>query len=159
MGSRFTAAVCAGAFLFAWSVPGRARDLVELGRILTPAYTAMSLANLCSMEPEWRNTQPRGLHGVAIRYAQHVKDEMVEGLSSAEAMEVLRFAAGRARDEARRQLNQYVYPGEKSSENARFKAWCTGHVSRIIAEFIHQHDGRHVEFMEQLLRAKADGTL
>ena len=97
------------------SFEARATDLDEMGRLLTPAYTAMSLAGVCSAAPGWQERQPRGLRGVAIHYAEHVKDEMIEGLTHDEAVAVLRFAAERARDEARQQLHRHVYTEDHGS--------------------------------------------
>jgi hypothetical protein len=136
------------------SFEARARDLGELGRLLTPAYTAMSLAGVCSAAPGWQERQPRGLRGVAIHYAEHVKDEMIEGLTHDEAVTVLRFAAERARDEARQQLQRHVYAEDQVSEATRFAEWCAHIVRGYISEFIQQHEGDHGSFMERLTQAK-----
>jgi hypothetical protein len=136
------------------SFEARATDLDEMGRLLTPAYTAMSLAEVCSAAPGWQERQPRGLRGVAIHYAEHVKDEMIEGLTHDEAVAVLRFAAASARNEARQQLQRHVYAEDQGFEAARLAEWCAHIVRGYISEFIQQHERDHGSFMEQLAQAK-----
>src|SRR5215212_1749912 len=80
-----------------WGVAG-AQDLEALSRLLIPAYTAMSYAGLCSTEQDWAMAQPRGPGGVAINYAQHIKDEVIASLSEKDAVTVLKMAADEARN-------------------------------------------------------------
>ena len=136
-----------------------ATDIEEMGRLLTPAYTAMSLANLCATSEDWRQVQPRGPLGVAVHYAEHVKNEMIEGLTYDDAVAVLRFAADRARQEARFQLRQHVYADDRAAAATRLAAWCERTVRGYIADFIDRHERGHDVFMDQLAQAKRrDGS-
>jgi hypothetical protein len=129
-----------------------AKDLWALSDILTPAYTAMNFAALCSDEPTWRTVQPTGRRGTAINYAQHVKDEIVEMLSLEDARTVLRRAADEARAEARRQLRTRVKAANPYVESARFRTWCADYAASFIGDFIVKHDERHSAFLEHLSR-------
>ncbi len=128
------------------------KDLAGLSRLLTPAYTAMSFANLCAMEAEWWRSQPVGKLGTAMHYAQHVKDEVITALTYEEALVVLKDAADKARTEARRQLRANVLGQDPQTEAERFKAWCDSHVTPFIVEFIEQHELAHASFLEEVAR-------
>jgi len=108
--------------------------------LLVPAYTAMSFAGLCSMEPGWPASQPRGPLGAAVDYAQHIKDEIVSSRSSEEAAALLRSAATIARNEARHQLRENVIVADKVTENKRFRDWCDSYVRRYLDFLIRLHD-------------------
>ena len=131
----------------------QAKDLATLAELLTPAYTAMSLANLCAIETDWAIMQPRGSRGAAINYAEHVKDEVIVGLDQQEALAVLRSAAEAARSHSRSQLNESVVVPDKVAEAARFRKWCAGYVVAFIGDWIRKHDGEHWAFVEQIDRA------
>lgn len=136
--------------------PASAMDFATLGQLLTPAYTAMSFARLCTMEPEWLASEPRGKRGSAIDYAEHVKDETIESLTYEDAVIVLRSAAEAAKAEAQKQLKEKVISQDKAAEAVRFKTWCNGYVTPFILAFINQHDSDHASFLEQLGLAKRD---
>jgi hypothetical protein len=127
-----------------------AQDLEALSRLVTPAYTAMSFAGLCAMEPGWSGAQPRGARGVAVHYAQHVKDEVIVSLTKDEAVSVLKLAANAARYESRAQLRDKVIVADKAAEAVRFREWCNGYVNGFIAELIRRHDGDHVGFLHHV---------
>ena len=127
-----------------------AQDLEALSRLVTPAYTAMSFAGLCATEPGWSGAQPRGARGVAVQYAQHVKDEVIASLTQDEAVTVLKSAADAARNEARAQLRDKVIVADKTVEAVRFREWCNGYVNGFIAELIQRHDGDHVGFLRHV---------
>ena len=131
------------------------QNFEELSRLLTPAYTAMSLANLCSTEPGWPFTQPRGQRGVAVNYAEHVKDEIVASLSDQDAFAVLKPAADAARNEARAQLREKVIVSDKTVEAIRFRDWCNGYVNDFIEDVIRKHDGDHAAFLRRVDLAKS----
>jgi hypothetical protein len=138
---------------FAIGPSAQAKDLVALVDLLTPAYTAMSLANLCAMDADWTIVQPRGWRGAAINYAEHVKDEVIVGLEREEARVVLRSAADSARSHARAQLRENVVVPDKDAEVARFREWCESYVAAFIRELIRRHDGEHLAFLERIDRA------
>lgn len=130
--------------------PAQTKDLAELSKLLTPAYTAMSYAGLCSTDRDWAISQPQGHRGLAIHYAQHVKDEIVELLSYGEALRVLKAAADAAREDARAQVRQHVVVADKAREEAKFREWCDGYVVGFIQELISKHDGDHGSFIERV---------
>jgi hypothetical protein len=142
-------------FLLGACVGAEAQDLEALSRLLIPAYTAMSYAGLCSTEQDWAVAQPRGPRGVAIDYAQHVKDEVIASLSEADAVMVLKMAANAARNDARSQLRDKVIVSYKAVEPLRFRDWCNGYVNGFIADLIRKHDGNHVSFMHDVEPAKS----
>jgi hypothetical protein len=74
-----------------------ARDLAAVSGFVAPAYVAMNLATICAGERGWITSQPRGARGVAIQYAEHIKDEAIQSLTFEEASTVLRTAANVAR--------------------------------------------------------------
>lgn len=78
-----------------------ARDLAALSALLTPAYVAMNLAQVCKATPAWAATQPRGALGTALHNTEHVKDEIIASFSYDDAVAVLRRAAAAAREDAR----------------------------------------------------------
>lgn len=133
----------------------RAQDVKALARLVTPAYTAMSYANLCAMNQDWAAAQPRGARGSAIQYAQHVKDEVIASLSYEDAKGVLQIAADAARNSARAELAEKVILTDKAAEAVRFRAWCDGYVKTFIRELIQQHDGDHTAFMGRVELAKS----
>lgn len=136
--------------------PVSAKDLAALGQLLTPAYTAMSIAGLCKMDPGWVTTEPRGKRGTAINYAEHIKDEAIESLTYGDAVVVLKLAAGAAIAEARKQLKDNVISQDKAAEALRFKTWCHDYVTPFILALITKHDGDHTLFLAQFDLAKRD---
>lgn len=134
---------CPSSLIPAGAGDGAARDLHALSRLLEPAYTAMSYANLCSMNREWAVSQPTGSRGTVINYAEHVKDEVIASLYYEEAVAVLKSAAEAARNEARRQLRENVVVTDKTEEAIRFGRWCGGYVNTFIRALMRAHDGSH----------------
>lgn len=70
-----------------------AKDLDVLSEFVAPAYTAMNFAAICARDRPWALSQPRGLRGSAVEYAEHVKDEAIASLTHDEALKVLKAAA------------------------------------------------------------------
>ena len=132
-----------------------AKDLAALSQLLKPAYIAMDYARLCVMEPQWLVTEPRGIRGSAINYAEHVKDETIKALTQEEAVIVLKAAADDARAEAREQLRTKVTLIDKAKEATQFRAWCNGYVTDFILDFINKHDSNHQSFLQQIDNAVA----
>jgi hypothetical protein len=132
-----------------------AKDLAALSQLLRPAYIAMDYARLCAMEPQWLVTEPRGIRGSAINYAEHVKDETVKALAQEEAVIVLKAAADNALAEAREQLSTKVILIDKTKEAVKLRAWCSGYVTDFILDFINKHDSNHESFLQQIDNAIA----
>jgi hypothetical protein len=119
-------------------------------------YTAMNYESVCGTHPSWRDVQPVGNWGTALHYAQHVKDEIMQGLSYQDALVVLRRAADEAQMEVRRQLAANVKTEDADVEGLRLKAWCESHANDFIAAFIDAHDSGHVAFLEQVRALKVE---
>lgn len=132
-----------------------AKDLAALSQLLRPAYIAMDYARLCAMEPQWLVTEPRGIRGSAIDYAEHVKDETIKALTREESVIVLKAAADDARAEAREQLRTKVILIDKAKEAIQFRAWCNSYVTDFILDFINKHDSNHESFLQQIDNADA----
>ncbi|MCK9918004.1 hypothetical protein MXD81_53580 [Microbacteriaceae bacterium K1510] len=130
-----------------------AQDLAKLSALLTPAYTAMSYARLCSMDMSWAQSQPLGPRGGAIHYAEHVKDEVIASLAYEDAVKVLKTAADAAREDARMQLRNDVLDPDKSIEEAHFRDWCRGKVSPYIQGIMKQHESQHALFTNSVEKA------
>lgn len=133
------------------AAPAPGKDLNVLSRLLVPAYTAMNFAAVCASVPGWSATQPSGPRGFAGNYAEHVKDEIIAGLSHDEAVAVLRGAADAAREEARRQLRLFARADDYHSQVLR---WCSGAAREAIRAFIRDHDRDHDAFVTEVARAK-----
>src|SRR5262245_28148466 len=114
---------------------------------------AMNLAAICAGERGWHAAQPRGARGVAVQYAQHVKDEAIDSLTLDEARIVLRLAADAARARAREELYRLL-SSATVTHAAAVAAWCNGYVQEYILSFIHEHDNGHDRFLQQLQQAK-----
>jgi len=130
-----------------------AKDLGALAEFVAPAYTAMNFATICARDVPWLLSQPRGLRGSAIEYAQHVKDEAISSLTHDEAVRVLRAAADAARARARQELRGLASM-EPALQEAQVRAWCRGFVTEFIVLFIGQHDGSHQELLQRMEQAK-----
>jgi hypothetical protein len=89
-----------------------------------------------------------------VNYAEHVKDEIIDGLTYTEAVTVLRGAADLARDEARRQLGKLRSAGPSEGYDARVENWCSGEARETIQKFIADHDSNHAAFDIALYQAK-----
>src|SRR5262245_65888481 len=114
---------------------------------------AMNLAAICAGERGWHAAQPRGARGVAVQYAQHVKDEAIDALTLDEARIVLRLAADAARARVREELRRLLSPVSETQATA-VAAWCNGYVQEYIVSFIEEHDHGHDRFLQQLEQAK-----
>jgi hypothetical protein len=131
-----------------------AADLPALGELLTPAYTAMSLARLCETDPEWRASEPEGPRGNATNYAEYAKNEAIRSLTYNQSVSVLRFAANAAITEGRKQLHDRVTLGDKAEEDIRFKNWCHAYVKDFVANFIASFERNKNSFVLKLQQAK-----
>ncbi|MBX9828059.1 MAG: hypothetical protein K2Y27_24085 [Xanthobacteraceae bacterium] len=134
--------------------PANAKDLLSLSRLLTPAYTAMNYAAVCASHPPWAVSQPTGSRGTAVNYAEHVKDEIIAGLSYDEALKVLRLAADDARADTRERLRASVAVDQADVKAVGLKSWCEGYATGFIAALIETHDNNHEAFLEQLRQSK-----
>jgi hypothetical protein len=129
-----------------------ARDLSLLADLVAPAYTAMNFAVICGRHVS-RFSQPWGLRGSAIHYAEHVKDEAIASLTYDDAVIVLKGAADAARSTARQELRKLMST-DPQTETAQVGAWCLGYAKDFIVNFIEQHEHLHQAFLLEVERAK-----
>jgi hypothetical protein len=150
---------CQRIILAAWVVVGgataaQATDIRGLAEFVRPAYTAMNFALLCARESPFFLADASGPRGTALHYAEHVKDEAIDGLSQDEAVAVLRSAADAARSESRRELYRLAQPGDDSATSLAIRDWCDSKAKKFVLDFIRQHDAEHLQTLEFLRRAK-----
>ena len=128
-------------------------DLKALAAMLTPAYTAMDFAAVCAQDDPTFINATSGQLGTAFHYAEHVKNEVIESLSSEESKEVLRIAADAARSVARREIRERApdYPKARPGE---ITAWCHNEAASFVRSFIQQHDTYHEILLRDLEQAK-----
>jgi hypothetical protein len=131
-----------------------AQDMSRLATMLIPAYTAMYYASICASNTTWGQIQPQGARGTVVRYAEHIKNEIIQSLSEKDAVAVLTDAAGRARDLAREQLRLQVVMGDPEKHEQRLVAWCGGYVSEFATKVISEHDRDHEAFLRTVEEAK-----
>jgi len=107
------------------------------------------------MEEGWSSSQPRGPLGLAIHYAEHIKNEVIELLAEEDTVTVLKIAADAARSNARTQLRAKVITANKAAESLQFREWCQGYVRDFIVEMIRDHDSNHHAFLQSIVSAKS----
>ena len=130
-----------------------AKDLAALAELITPAYTAMNFGVVCATRQPNFLSESSGPRGNVLSYAEHVKNEVIDGLDPDEAVVVLRGAANAARTttlETIRKLNA----DDSNLEAARIRAWCETDARHFIRAFLDQYDGDHDKFLERLKQSK-----
>lgn len=131
-----------------------AADLRSLAEFVQPAYTSMNFAALCMRDDPFFLTRVTGQRGTAFDYAQHVKDEAIDGLSEVDAAVALKLAADAARITARAKLYELVRLGDNYGTVQAVMSWCNEEGKLLILGFMQEHDSTHVEVEEFLRRAK-----
>jgi len=142
----------AGATIFSQD-HSAAKDLDALAQFVAPAYTAMNFAAICARDRSWLLSQPRGSHGSALEYAEHVKNEAIASLTHDEAIIVLRAAADAARSRVRLELQALAFT-DPSLQEAQVAAWCRDFVTKYIRSFIDSHDRDHQESLPDVDQTK-----
>lgn len=130
-----------------------AKDLKRLSELVTPAYAAMSIAIMCARDDPDFIAQHTGPRGSALHYAQHVKDEVVEGLTHDEAVQVLTGAAGAARELARKKLYGIANPFDQQDTVRAVIRYCASEGRALVLNTIRSHDTSHDDFVEQVRSA------
>jgi hypothetical protein len=130
-----------------------AKNLDAIVAFVRPAYTAMNFTTLCAQDDPWFLIDTLGPRGTALKYAEHVKDEVIASLTHDESVLVLKMAADEARSAARSELRKLIpkYPTYRSVDIA---AWCRGDAIRFVRTFVQQHDERHETLLNELQKAK-----
>lgn len=147
----------AGLFLLAASFSATssaaARDLRALAEVVTPAYIAMNFAVVCATIVPQFLAQTSGPHGIALKYAEHVKDEAIAALTYQESLVVLRAAANAARATSLQTVRQFK-SADPREESAKLQAWCETDAKTFIHAFIVRHDNDHDAMMQRIEDAK-----
>ena len=131
-----------------------ARDLQSLVEFVAPAYTAMNFASVCAQDHPEFFVQTAGPRGTAIHYAEHVKDEAIEGLTHDEAVSVLTAAADHARTRATETLMRLRGDLGPLLGSERLRQWCGSEGAQLVRNFIEHHDRDHVLLVERLRQAR-----
>jgi hypothetical protein len=128
-----------------------AADVKMLGNVLSPAYLAMNFAVVCAQQDRALLSDTGGPRGSALVYAQHIKDEVIEGLEPRDAEAVVREAANAARSVALGFVRSMA-GGSPSTEAERVRTWCDSIAKPFISGVIAGHENRH-DLFEQVLDA------
>ena len=146
-----TSAIAMIAFVLLHPTQAISRDLIALSRFVAPAYTALNVAVICAKEDSSFLSATAGIRGTAIHYAAHVKDEIIVGLSDAEARFVLRQAADRAREVTLVELERLARRGPVQAE---VRMWCQDTVRDFVQYVMNHHDQRHDQWLAAVARAR-----
>jgi hypothetical protein len=134
--------------------PASAKDLRRLSALVTPSYAAMSIAVMCTQDDPSFVITHTGPRGTALHYAQHVKDEVIEGLTYAEAKTVLIAAAEAARASARKKLHEIANAFDRGATIQAVTAYCATDGKAMVLDTIAAHDAAHEQFIDDLRAAK-----
>jgi len=132
-----------------------AADQRKLAELLTPVYTAANFAAVCSVDDRGFFEDTRGSRGTSVVYMQHVKEEVIAGLPTPQATEVLVSAANTARDVARAKLRDLSRAAVQDTK-IEVKAWCQRSARSFVQQVNIGHDAKHDEFLTALAAAKRD---
>lgn len=119
-----------------------AANLEAVARFVTPAYAAMNVAAVCAAKDSAFLSQTSGPRGTAFHYAEHVKNEAIESLSTAEAAAALRVAADTARD-ITLQTFRRLGNSDPAVEVRQIRSWCEAEGREVVLKFIREHDDDH----------------
>lgn len=133
--------------------PAPATDIDALVRLLSPADLAQNLAAVCAAQDEFFLNATRGEHGTMHALAQHVKEEVIDGLSPDEADQVLRRAADAARNAALMAIRPLSAP-TAHEEQIRLRTWCEEAAKPFVRSIVGDHAKRHAILEQALQDAK-----
>ncbi|MFH1556121.1 MAG: hypothetical protein ABII76_14870 [Pseudomonadota bacterium] len=130
-----------------------AADDDALVRILTKAFLAQNFAAYCAQfNPDIANTT-RGKEGNISQLVQHIRSDVIEGLSKEDAEIVIRRSADAARAGALLAIRRF-YQSDLSLQRQEIAAWCTLSIPSDIVEYVQDHDGQHDQFDRAIAAAK-----
>src|SRR3954454_11924099 len=102
---------------------GVAKDLDRLTKALSPVFLAENLTAVCTaVDPSFADATS-GRRGTVHVYAQHVKLEVIDQLSPAEADVVLRRAADAAKLLSLQRTRE-IAPRSLEADADQMRAWC-----------------------------------
>ena len=131
----------------------QAKDLDALAKILEPAYLAMNYAVICATHQSAFLGRSVGREGNAFQYAEHIKNDVIDQLTEAEAIKVVRSAADGARSRALAKLRAFGHSSQEHTLSG-IAAWCNAEALDFITQLIATHDQRHEELASWIENAK-----
>ena len=110
-----TAQFCISIFVFFWSYsPVFGKDLNELTKILTPAFSAQQMSAICTSAQVPFSDDDKALFTSAQVYADGIKQIIIAGLSDSDVSFVLRSAADQSKAATRAELAALAkYPAQQ----------------------------------------------
>jgi hypothetical protein len=144
-----------GAILLLLPIAGTAfaADDDALFRILMWADTAHNLATYCAQFDPLLLKQTRGSQGDMQELSRHIRDEVIAGLPTDEAHQVVLRSAKAAQVGALMTIRQFYGP-DPDEERARLKNWCEVSVAPSLKQFVRDYDEHHEAFEESIREAK-----
>jgi hypothetical protein len=138
--------------------PAISKDFGILTRMLYVAFLAEQGVALCIVADPAFASETSGPMGSMHDYAQHIKTEVMTGLTETENVSLLKSAADRAKGEAQQVLRSLATAGPEGPviETARVTRWCQTVVKPLVRQVIDTHDNHHAEIDQLLEKAKND---
>ena len=143
--------VFAGSIL-SFASGAQAIDYDTLSKLLYPPYLALNYSMMCALNDPTFHAQTEGPRGPMPGYVQHIKEEVITSLSSAEAQSVTLKAADAAKARALAELRSLA-SGDQISP-AIMAAWCENSAKPFVRKIIETHDRRHSDFESLVATAK-----
>jgi hypothetical protein len=109
----------------------------------------MNVAAVCASKDSEFLGQTSGPRGTAFHYAEHVKNEAIGSLSTAEAAQALRAAADTARAFALQTFRR-LSASDPVLEGQQIRSWCEAEGREIVRKFIREHDENHAARLLEL---------
>jgi hypothetical protein len=130
----------------------RAKDLDVLIRYLVPAFLAQNFAAVCQADDPKFLSELTDKSNDANAFSQHIKLEIIAGLTSAETQFVLVSAAKTARHAARTEFKKFS-PNYPELPTEPLRKWCQG-IKPYILRVIGRHFKEHKDFLRIIGQAK-----
>lgn len=118
-------------------------------------FLAENFAAVCTVINPSFASDTSGRRGTIHVYAQHMKLEVIDQLSPAEAEAVLRRAADAAKFLAVQRTNELA-PRSLEADAAQVRAWCSETVKGFVRQVIGEHDAHHETFIRAITEAKQE---
>ena len=135
--------------------PTFAADSETLEQILTRTDVAHNLAFYCAQYDRSIIDRTRSTVGDMQQLMQHIRREVVSGLSEIDALYVVLRAANAARTESLIAIRKF-YGTNPDEERARLSEWCEKTVVPSLKGFVASHDNAHALFEQAIEKAKQD---
>ena len=144
-----------GAILLFLPIAGTAfaADDDALFRILMRADIAHNFAAYCAQFDPLILQRTRGSQGDMQELSQRIRDEVISGLPTDEAYQLVLRSAKAAQVGALTTIRQ-LYGPDPDEERARLKNWCEVSVTPSLKQFVSDYDEHHEAFEESIRKAK-----